>query len=54
MSQKNRSRILTHTYVIWKDGNDEPICRAAVETQTRRTDLWTWSGGMRQWDKWRE
>jgi len=28
-----------------KDGADEPICRAAVETQTLRTDLWTWLVG---------
>ena len=21
---------------------NEPICRAAMETQTQRTDLWTW------------
>ena len=29
-----------HTYGMWKDSTDEPICRAAMETQ--RTDLWTW------------
>ena len=34
-----------------RDGTDEPICRAAVETQ--RVDLWTW-WGRRRWDKWRE
>ena len=33
----------TNTY-IWKDGTDEIICRAAMETQTKRTDLWTWLG----------
>ena len=39
-----------HIYGIWKDGTDEIICRAAMETQTYRTDLWTWwqggKGGM--------
>ena len=33
------------------------ICRAAMETQTLRTDLWTWLGlwgGRRGWDEWRE
>ena len=24
-----------------KDGSEEPICRAATETQAWRTDLWT-------------
>ena len=27
-----------HIYGLWKDGSDEPIWRAAVETQTVRTD----------------
>ena len=26
---------------IYKDPTDEPICRAAMETQTWREDLWT-------------
>jgi len=33
---------------------DEPICRAAVEMQTERTDLWTQGRGRREWDKLRE
>ena len=28
-----------HIYGIWKDGTDEPICRAAMEMQTWSTDL---------------
>ena len=32
--KKDRYRILTHIYGIWKDGTNEPICRAAKETQT--------------------
>ena len=42
--EKNKYRILTHIthiYGIQKDGANEPVCRAAVEMQTQRTDLWT-------------
>ena len=30
--EKNKYRILTHVYGIWKNGTDEPICRAGMET----------------------
>ena len=30
--EKNKYRIVTYIYGIQKDGTDEPICRAAVET----------------------
>ena len=38
ISQKEKSRynILTHTY-----GTEEPICRAGMEKQIWRIDLWT-------------
>ena len=36
---------LSLSFLCMKDGTDEPICRAAVETQTLRTDLWTWLVG---------
>ena len=39
--EKDKYHILTHVYGIQKDGTDEPICRAAMETQT---DLWTQYG----------
>ena len=39
--EKNKYSVLTHIYGIYKDGTDECIFRAAVETQTSRTDLWT-------------
>ena len=47
MSQREKDKycLLTHAYGIQKDGADEPICRAAMETQTQRTDLWP------QWGK---
>ena len=31
--------MLMHIYGTWKDGTDESIRRAAVETQTQRTDM---------------
>ena len=32
--EKDKYCILTHEYGIWKDGTDEPICRAQMEIQT--------------------
>ena len=40
--KKNKYYILMHTYGIQKDGTDGHICKTAMETQTQRTDLWTW------------
>ena len=31
--EKNKYHILTHICGIWKNGTDEPICRAGIETQ---------------------
>ena len=45
--EKDKYRILMHMYGIWKEGTDEPICKAAVEMQTQRMDLWTQWGKMR-------
>ena len=33
-------------YGIWKDGTDEPFCRAVMETQKGKTYLWAWTGGV--------
>ena len=43
VSQKNKEHysILTHTYGIYKDGIDNPICKTEKETQMYRTDFWT-------------
>ena len=32
--EKNKYRILTHIYGIYKNGTDEPVCKAKIETQT--------------------
>ena len=34
-----------HTYGICKDGNNDPICKTAKETQIQRTDFWTLGEG---------
>ena len=36
-----REKILMQIYGVLKNGTDELICKAAVEMQTYRTDLWT-------------
>ena len=32
---------ITHIYGSWHDGNDNPVCETAKETQMQRTDFWT-------------
>ena len=39
--EKNKYYVITCVYGIQKNGTDEPICGAAMESQTQRTDLWT-------------
>ena len=43
VSQKvnNKYRILTHTCGTQKNGTDELVCRAEIETQKQRTKIWT-------------
>ena len=43
VSQKDKYQysILTHIYGILKDGNDNPICKTAKETQMYRTNFGT-------------
>ena len=38
--EKNKYRILIHINGIQKNDTDELICRAGIETQTQRTDVW--------------
>ena len=39
--KKHQYNILTHIYGIQKDGNDDPVCETAKETQMCRMDFWT-------------
>ena len=39
--EKNKYHILTYICGIQKNGTDEPICKAEIETQTQRTNIWT-------------
>ena len=39
--EKHQYSILTHIYRILKDGNDDPVCETAKETQMYRTDFRT-------------
>ena len=39
--EKHQYSILMHIYGIWKDGNDNPVCETAKETQMYRTVFWT-------------
>ena len=39
--EKHQCSILTHIYGIYKDGNDNPICETAKETEMYRTVFWT-------------
>ena len=41
-SQKEKYHTLTHIFRIQKNGSEEFICRAAMEKQAWRIDLWTW------------
>ena len=53
---KNKYRILTHIYVIQKNGRGEPVSKAEIETQMQRTNIWTPRGGKQQeaWWWWNE
>ena len=37
--EKHQYSILTHIYGIYKDGNDDPVCETAKETQMYRTEF---------------
>ena len=39
--EKNKYRILTRICGIQKDGKDELVCRAEIDTQMQRTNIWT-------------
>ena len=39
--ENHQYSILTHIYGSQKEGNDNPVCEAAKETQMYRTIFWT-------------
>ena len=39
--EKHQYSILMQIYGIQKDGDDDPTCKTAKETQIQRTDFWT-------------
>ena len=39
--EKHQYSILTDIYGIYRDGNDNPVCETAKETQMYRTVFWT-------------
>ena len=43
LSQKDKDHysIVTHIYGIFKDDNDNPICKTEEETQMYKTEFWT-------------
>ena len=49
--EKNKYCILTHICGIQKNGTDEPVCKAGIETQMQRTHIWT-PGGKAGWWWW--
>ena len=39
--EKHQYSIPTHIYGIYKDGNDDPVCKTAKKTQMCIMDFWT-------------
>ena len=39
--EKNKCHILIHMQGIYKNSTNESVCRAGIEVQMERTDLWT-------------
>ena len=39
--EKDKYRILTHICGIQKNGTDDPVCKAEIEAQMQRTNMWT-------------
>ena len=47
---KNKYCILMYICGTWEDGIDDLICKAELETQTQRINIWT-PGGKGGWDE---
>ena len=59
VSQKEKTKyhIFTHICGTQKNGTEEPVCRAEIETQMQRTNVWTprgesagGGGGVMNWE----
>ena len=46
--------MLMHTYGIQKNGTDDLICKAEIETQMQRPNVWTPKGNCVGWDELRD
>ena len=42
--EKNKFHLISLVCGIWKNGTDELICKAEIESQIQRTNLWTPKG----------
>ena len=40
-TEREKYHILTHIGGIQKNGTDEPVCKAEIETQMQRVNVWT-------------
>ena len=49
--EKNKYCILTHICGIQKNGSDDLICKAELETQTQRTNVWIPRGKGGVWEE---
>ena len=50
-SEREKYCVLMHTCGIEKNGTDEPICKAEIETRTKRTNVWNPMGRGGRWDE---
>ena len=48
--EKNKYSVLTHICEIQKNGTDELICKAEIESQMQKTNL-GYQGGEGEWDE---
>ena len=52
VSQKNTFYLLMQIYEIYKNGTEELICRAGIETQAKKADFG--HRALRQWNELKE
>ena len=52
VSQKNKYHILMHICGIQKNCTEEPVCKAELQTETQRINIWTPKGGQDGLENW--